>query len=225
LALLRGGTTNMIHGDVGWPGRPDAALESLLTCLREERVARRERHVLRVRPEGSDTAHHGFFFGTHAIVRAIVRTRARFHQRGMRGTVSELLSATALVWRLLRRNIDRDPVLAPISLELRRGDGAWRRTSHILLMATSLRRLILGARPLAAGQRAGLAELSGPDYRLLPWLWRLFRGRIEALETLSLRGDVEWILDGEIHRHHAADGALTVEPAEPAAFLVRRSRS
>lgn len=224
LALLRGGTTNMIHGDVGWKGRPASALQDLLSCLRGGNGVLRERHVLRVHQAGPDVTRHGFFFGTHALVRAILRTRARFHARAHTGTMIELLSATAMAWRLLRGRIERDPVLSPIPLEISRDDDEWRRVSHILLMAVSLRRMILGVRPLAPGQRAGLATLSWPDYRVVPWLWRVARGPLEALQKVSLRGRVDWILDGEIHAHQAADGVLSVEICEPARFLVKGGR-
>lgn len=220
LALLRGGTTNMIHKDVGWPGPPDRALAVLLERLGSGRWTSRERHPLRVRPQGRHAAHHGFFFGTNALVRAILRTRDRFHARGSDGTVSEFLSTTAVVWRLLRRRVENDPVLAPAEIEISCNGEPWRRLSHVLLMATSLRRVILGVHPLARGQRAGLAELHWPGYRLLPWLWRLARGRLEALHTLSLRGEIDWILDGEVYRHRPADGVLSVDTAAPARFLV-----
>lgn len=221
LALLRGGTTNMIHGDVGWRGRPESALNDMLARLRQGRCHYRERHVLEVRRAGPGMARHGFFFGTHAVVRAVLRTRARYHERAGTGTASELLSLAGMVWRLLRRRVEGDPVLSPIPLELSLNGGEWRQVTHILLMATSLQRMILGARPLARGQRAGVAALSWPDYRLLPWLWRLARGRTEELQRLSLRGEFSWILDGEIQKHRASDGILSVDAAGTVRFLVK----
>lgn len=220
LALLRGGTTNMIHGDVGWKGRPETALTDLLSCLRDGRGTLRERHVLRVHQAGPDVTRHGFFFGTHALVRAVLRARARLHDRAFTGTMLELLSLAVVVWRLLRRRVDRDPLLSPVSLEISANGGEWRRVMHILLIAVSLRRMILGARPLARGQRAGTAVLNWPDYRLLPWLWRVARGPLEALQSVALRGELDWILDGEIHEHRAADGILSVDVCKPARFLV-----
>jgi diacylglycerol kinase (ATP) len=225
LALLRGGTTNMIHGDVGWPGRPEAALRNLLTSLHTGRYALRQRHVLRVRGGDSGATRHGFFFGTNAVVRAILRTRERFGDRGTMGAATEVLSTAAMIWRLLRRRVDNDPILAPASLEISRNNGAWRQVSHVLLIAVTLRRLILGVRPLAQGQTAGVAELNWPDYRFVPWLWRLARGRLQALETVSLRGEFSWILDGEIYRHHSADGPLSIAADKPARFLLDIHRS
>lgn len=217
LALLHGGTTNMIHGDVGWRGRPDTALRNILSCLRAARVVRRERHVLRVHQQGPDVVRHGFFFGTHAVVRAIVHARTRLHAVG---AVAALPSIAAMVWRLLRRRVENDPVWAPVPMELSSNGGPWRQAAHILLMAMSLRRLILGVRPLSRGQRAGLAELNWPDYRLLPWLWRFSRGRLDELQSVSLRGEFGWILDGELYEQRVRDGILSVAVAAPVQFLV-----
>lgn len=226
LALLRGGTTNMVHDDVGWPGRPEAALQELLTCLGNGRWMCRERHVLRVHQAGPGVTRHGFFFGTHAVVRAILRARTRVHTRAFAGAaMPELAAVAATVWRLLRRRVEQDPVLAPIPLEIARHDGPWRRVRHILLMAMSLKRMILGVRPLRRGQHAGLAELSWPDYRLVPWLWRFARGRLEALDTIAMRGEFAWVLDGEIYTHHASDGVLSVGVGEPARFVIKGAGS
>lgn len=224
LALLRGGTTNMIHGDVGWKGRPDAALGDVLRRVQTGRGRRCERHVLRVRGEGPDAVRHGFFFGTNAVVRAVLGTRRRFHGRNWTGAASEALSAGAMLWRLLRGRSDRDPVLSPVLVEISRRHGEWQQVSHILLMAMSLERMLLGLRPLRRGQRAGLTVLNTPDRRLIPWLWRLVRGRLESLESLSMRGEFSWILDGEIHEHRIPDGVLTLDVGDPVSFLVKDGR-
>lgn len=223
LALLRGGTTNMIHQDVGWRGRPEAALRLMLSCLEDERCGCRERSVLRVHQAGTAITRRGFFFGTHAVVRAI--RRARLHNGMLPGPPSELLAVAAMLWRLLRRRVEHDPVLSPVPLEIRRGEEPWRPQTQVLLMATSLRRMILGLRPLARGQRAGVAELNWPGYRLMPWVWQFARGRLETLQSISLRGELAWILDGEIYEHHPTDGTLDISVDEPARFLVRNERS
>lgn len=225
LALLRGGTTNMIHHDVGWRGRPETALRVMLSCLQAERCTRRERSVLQVHQAATGITRRGFFFGTHAVVRAIRRTRARLHNRGLSGAMSEVLAVAAMLWRLLWRRVEHDPVLSPIPLEIRRSEEPWQAVAHILLMATTLRRMILGLRPLARGQRAGLAELNWPGYQLRPWMWCFARGRLEALQSISLRGELTWVLDGEIYDHRAADGTLEVTVDQPAHFLVRSGDS
>lgn len=224
LALLRGGTTNMIHDDVGWTGRPEAALAALLACLQDGRGVCRERHVLEAYQSGPDTIRRGFFFGTHAVVRAVLRTRTRVDAGKVIGG-GELMTIAAMVWCLLRRRVDGHPVLSPVPVEVAHSDGVWRQAEQILLMATSLRKILLGIRPLRSGQRAGLAELSWPDYRLVPWLWRLVRGRLEALRSISLRGEFSWMLDGEIYQHRASDGVLSVTAGEPARFLVKDAPS
>lgn len=222
LALLRGGTTNMIHNDVGIPGKPDAALRALLKGLARGDYTFLERHTLRVTRDSADASSYGFFFATNAVTKAILRTRERFHGRGWTGGVSQLLSVSAMVWRLIRRRVRNDPVLAPVSLELRRDGGAWRHDDHILLIAISVKNAILGIRPLQRGQRAGLATLSWPDYRPLPWLRRFIQGTLEEFDSVSLRGRFDWILDGETYQHRVSDGVLTVYVDKPTRFLILR---
>jgi hypothetical protein len=100
-------------------------------------------------------------------------------------------------------------------------DGEWRETAHILLLAMSVQKVVLGIRPLRRGQPAGVATLNWPDYRLLPWLWHIVRGRLDELTTVSLRGEFDWVLDGEMHAHGRADGILRLDVADPVHFLIQ----
>lgn len=223
LALLRGGTTNMVHNDVGVPGRPEAALRRLVASLPRGRFAYRDRHVLRVTGTSHPAARYGFFLGTNAVLRAILYTRERLHHRVSTGRLSELLSVSAMIWRLLRRRVESDPVLSPVPVSLSRDGEPGRRRSQILLMAITVHTAILGIRPLRHGQRAGLAVLDWPDYRLISWIRRFIAGGLESFDRIDLRGDFGWILDGEVHEHRDAHGALTVQVDAPVRFLLPAS--
>jgi len=220
LVLLRGGTTNMIHNDVGIPGKPDIALRKLLDALAHGGFGYSERRTLRIARTSCEESSYGFFFGTHAATKAILRARTRFHGHGLTGRVSEFLAMAMMIWRLMRRRVEQDPILAPVTLEIRQDGGPWRRQRHILLMALSVRSALLGIRPLKRGQGAGLAVLSWPDYRLFRWLGRSIRGTLKEFDSLGLRGRFDWILDGEVHEHHPCDGVLEVSVDKPARFLV-----
>jgi len=217
LALLPGGTTNMIYRDVGMTGPPDVALTRLLEGLHGDRLQCRRRRPLRVRT-GTGMTRHGFFLGTNAVVHATLRSRERLQRHVVSGAVSEPLSVLAMLWRLARRRLDTDPVLAPVDLEWAGADGRWRPQSHILLMAVALHRVILGLRPLRRGQGAGYGMLDWPDYALWPLLRGLLRGTLPALEQVSLRGRFRWILDGEIYDHRPEDGILAIDTAAPVRF-------
>lgn len=220
LGLLRGGTTNMIHSDVGFRGRPEEALQELVRCIETGSYSYQSRHMLRVRQASREPSHYGFFFGTHAVVRAILRTRAHFHKQVSTGRLSELLSVTAMIWRLSRGRVHTDPVLSPVSLDLSLDGDTWRGVTHILLLATSLHKVVPGIHPLKKNQQAGFAMLNWPGYRLMPWLWRFVRGNLDELTRIALRGEFRWVLDGEIHEHGPADGVLEVDVASPVRFLV-----
>lgn len=224
LALLRGGTTNMIHNDVGSPGRPEAALRTLLRCLDRRDYRQEKRHILHVRQSSLRTSRYGFFLGTHAAVKAILRTRQRLHTRISTGRLSELLSVIAMIWHLLQRRVDSDPLLSPAPLEFSRNGGPWQQELQILLLVMTVKTAILGIRPLMRSQRAGLAILNWPGYRLFPWLSRFARGNLQEFDSISLRGEFDWILDGEVYEHRKNDGTLTIDVASPVRFLVKGSK-
>lgn len=220
LALLHGGTTNMIHNDVGFPGNPANGLNKLLQNLNKYHYTITERYPLLVKRQNTERILHGFFLGTHAVLKGILRTRERFHQRNSKGTVSELISVITMLWRLMGHRVKHDPILSPISVQISYDEKNWQRISHILLMAVSLRKMILGIKPLRRGQHAGLAVLNAPDYRLGSLARKFLRGNADTLESIYLQGDFGWILDGEIHQHQTTDGVLSITTGKPVRFLV-----
>lgn len=223
LALIKGGTTNMIHKGAGLAGNPGPALHKLINSLAQGRIVIHELSPLRICRE-SRPVRYGFFFATNAAVRAILYARRHHHSNGRIGWTSELMSSLKMILRLARRRVERDPILSPVELEWRQGTDSWRRSSHVLLMATSLRQFILGLKPLRPPQKAGWTILEWPDYRLRRWLGDLFSARLNELKELSLRGTFDWILDGEVHAQRRQDPPLTIDIAAPVRFLVDDER-
>ena len=71
LALLKGGTTNMIHKDAGLAGRPGTALHRLINSLEQGPNLIHELSPLRIRCEARPVQ-YGFFFATNAAVRSLI---------------------------------------------------------------------------------------------------------------------------------------------------------
>jgi hypothetical protein len=241
LVLLPGGTTNMTHADVGLRKRGARALGHVAAaCLHGVP----ERHVVARRPlrvaRGDGAApFHGFFFATAAIPRLIRLTRRRLHSRGLTGRGG---SSLALIWslrRLLAGRVEGDPVMHPDPVAYAVDDDPWHDGQAVILLATTLERLILGLRPAPPGGRMGVAGLFWPYRGLLGRLLPFLRGRGAAggdpgrglggdlggdlgratAGTLHLRLDCEYTVDGELFAAPAS-GEITLTAAAPARFLV-----
>ncbi|MEE8107515.1 MAG: diacylglycerol kinase family protein, partial [Gammaproteobacteria bacterium] len=76
IAILRGGTANMIAGDVGSPGSVAAALQRLCDWVESGagQILLQSRPVLRVQAGGDQPDHYGMFFGAGAVVQGIEYT-------------------------------------------------------------------------------------------------------------------------------------------------------
>lgn len=225
IVLLKGGTTNMTHRDVGFGRDPAVALAAAMrrTTAWTETV----RDVMRLHGGALISPQYGFFFGTHALTRAIAHARRTLHTRGMHGALGEaLLFASSLV-ALLRGKAAGHPILDPGLLHYTRG-GNTHTANHIFFIATTLQRLVLGmraARPMP-GQLGCIAMVAPTDglWRQVPSLWHgapeTTQGCIlrwcDQRTTLTLSGDVT--LDGELFQAHD-DAPFTLAIDRPVTFL------
>lgn len=225
IALLRSGTTNLVHRNVGLRGAPHRALERLAAACRNgaapERVV--PCPVIVVRHSDTNDAAFGFFFGAAALPRAILATRQQLHSRGLTGPAGEGLAFAWMLWRLLTGRVAEDPVLRPDTLAYALDDRQWREDLVVFFIATTLERLILGLRPAAARRQLGVIALRFP-YR---GLWRavpaLVTGHISAAadgltrsdaREITLRAEATYLLDGEMFpATRAAPVHLAVAPA------------
>lgn len=201
LALLKGGTTNMIHRNVHLRGKPDQGLERLLKGDTQTIV----HPVLKVqRAEQGEPPLYGFFLGTNAIPRAILKTRAQLHTKGMNGKFSEIFSVIRFVIRLfMKKNLDQDDVLKPATL-IQNGD----KQDVIFLALTSLKKLISGLSSRATDRTIGTLSMKN-DRRL----------KHDTIERVSLETSEDWILDGEIY----SAGSIDIELGDPVRFWIDKT--
>ena len=222
---IAGGTTNMIHRDIGHvmdaKGR---VLEQLLLALSKGTLSAHPRPTLQITeltPDGhplpGSASHCGFFFALGALPAAIHQIRGSFHQMGMktgwRGKLGESLAALMYLWRLLCKSVTHHPVLYPRSIESTKNittDKIWQKQTCIFAFATTLDSLILGIKPRRSKKNKHFlwAVLRWPYFGLIRDLAR-FRQTLpttkSAIDTkeptppLFLKGFQDWMLDGEIH--------------------------
>jgi diacylglycerol kinase (ATP) len=208
LALLRGGTTNMIHRDLGMRQAPHRALSRLVAQARRGNLGRTvTRPVIALRHPAKLEHAYGFFFGAAAIPRAVQAARHRFHKRGMTGPWGESLATTWLVSRLLIRDSATDPVLYPEKLAYVADGGVWHEAPTILFMVTTLDRLLCGVRPVPAHDSLNLLTLTWPHRKLWRALPKLLAGVPETSSNgisqtqarqIAVQASGDFFLDGEI---------------------------
>lgn len=225
IILLRGGTTNMTHRDVGYGKHPDAALAAIKQ--RSTAWIPTQRDVLCLSGDSLPGPHYGFFFGTHALARAIRHARRTFHRRGITGNLGEAWLLLSTLVALVRGRAQGHPLLAPTPLHFTRY-GSPCQATHVLLVATTLNTLVLGLRAARPAQgEFGVISIGMPMHglmRQLPSLWRGAPNQLQGALTrwcdraMTLRLDSEVTLDGELFAT-TAQTPLTLRIDSPVTFL------
>ena len=202
LALLKGGTTNLIHRDIGLNGKPEKILQNIIKkyTTAENIITRRP---LEVRYKNKDEKPlHGFFLGTGAIPRSILEARKNLHKKGLHGPFSEFLILTSSLCRLFfKRNLSQDKILKPTQLTVDNQE-----TNHIFLATSTLKNLIPFIRSRATENLAGTIYMG--DNRKL---------KRTQHDQLTLKIGENWALDGEMQ----PPGNIQIALATPVRFLAK----
>lgn len=211
LALLPRGMANMTAADVGLDGRSPAALTRTLAALERGALDGHlvERRVLRVEGIAGWPPQRGMFLGAAGICEAIRICKGDVHVLGLKGEASH---AVTLAWLLLNaafRGLEAVGIHGhDIAVALDGGPEQEQR--RLLVLATTLDRLVLGSRPFwnADGQplrftsvaygaphlvRRARQVLWGGDHRALPA--ETFSSSGAARVALTLRSS--FTIDGQ----------------------------
>jgi hypothetical protein len=233
LAVLPAGTTSMIAGDVGLRARRGEGLRRLLDWARTpesggglvERAVLRLEHVPGARPA------FGMFFGAAGIEQGIHFCLDRIHPRGPRGDLGAGLALAALLLGLARGGAG---AVTPVPLTVAVDGESPQRRDHLVLMLTTLERLVVGIRPFW-GEGPGPVRYTavlGRPRRLLAALPRVLRGRAGGPVTpdngylsrnvtearLWLDG-AGYTLDGEMFTGQPGRGPVVLRAGGAATFV------
>lgn len=233
LAVLAAGTTSMIAGDVGLRGGRAEGLRRLLDWARspDGRGGLVERPVLRLEHVPGARPAFGMFFGAAGIEQGIHYCLDRIHPRGPRGDLGAGLALAALLLGLVR---GRAGAVTPVPLTVAVDGESPQRGDHLVLMITTLARLVVGLRPFW-GQGPGSLRYTavlGRPRRLLAALPRVLRGRAGGPVTVD-NGYVSrnvsevrlWLdgagytLDGEMFTSEPGRGPIVLRPGGRATFV------
>jgi diacylglycerol kinase (ATP) len=210
LALLPHGTTNMTAADLGLHLGSIAAQARFIAS--RPAASRRSRITLRVVNAGDGKVRHGMFLGTGAVATATRFCQEAVHRAGLTGDWASFATlATAVSRALLTRAnpTDETRIDRPYSIGVTVGGVVVAQAPQLLLLATTLDRLILGTRPFWGVKRESirLSLLPYPVPSISRWLLPLMYGgehRSVPKGALSWSADrftvatsARFVLDGE----------------------------
>ena len=235
LALLRGGSTNMIQNDVGLKGKPLGAMRRLIEELEQDLAGTDvvSRAPLCVRNGDGKLEERGFFWAAGALPRVTATTQAGYAEGANRGVIGESFALLGVMKSLLLGGASRDPRLAPSEISWQREDAAATDSAgkRLFVFVTTLDRLILRLVPGGSGDGLKLVSLKHPHKGgdLLSYL--LARGRpdvnrrssssfeFEEGSELALKFTGDWVLDGEFFKGNPDSTLLHLRNEEPFQFL------
>jgi diacylglycerol kinase (ATP) len=232
LAILPRGMANTTAADVGLRGRAAAGLARLIAVSRDGTLADYvvERPILRIESVQGGAPQRGMMFGAGAIPDAIEVCRHHVYARGLKGrfgmgvTLAGLLLGSVLGRRgngVLRGH--------DIGVALDGGSETW--AGRLLVLATTLDRLILGSRPFwnHDGQPIRYTSIAYPPEHLLRSAPKVLYGwRREALcpevyhsqgaWRIAIRLNAPFTVDGETFQP-LPDRPVVITAADHAQFV------
>jgi hypothetical protein len=186
--------------------------------------------VLKVQLPAGTHPLYGFFFGSACIFKGIQFFHSRVHRKGLSGDAAHLLIVARFLWALARRH---DALVAPVSVGIQAGRREVAPRDYLLLLITTLDRLILGLRPFSpVGEEPLRFTAVGAQPRhLLRVLPFLVCGRRNAhaqpengyisgsAREIRLDMDGGFALDGELFSADARCGSILIQDGGPADFV------
>ena len=232
LGVLPRGTANTTAADVGLRGKTAAALNRLLAAGRDGSIADYvvERPVLRIENLTGGMAQRGMMFGAGAIPDAIELCNREVYGRGLKGDLGMGLTLAAiLLGSVLGRRANG--VLRPHEIGVMLDGGREIRAHRLLVLATTLHRLILRSRPFwnYDAQPIRYTSIAYPAEHLLSAAPKVMYGwRRDALHPevyhskgarrIELRLQAPFTLDGETFQP-LPDQPIVITAAERVRFV------
>jgi diacylglycerol kinase (ATP) len=212
LCLLPHGTTNMTAADLGFRRKSIADQACFIADVQPKEL--RARHTVRVvNPRGRGPL-HGMFFGTGAVAEATRYCQVAFNDKGVGGqwaTFATLASVLSKSLFLAPNSDDPNRFDRPYSITLHCDGKSVCGGQQLLMLATTLDKLILGAKPFWGGSSAPLRTTTMPypvpsiPRWIIPTLYgsEVRKGPPGATSTSCQTCDVtcptSFVIDGEFY--------------------------
>jgi len=233
LAVLPAGRTNMIAADAGIRSRAGQGMARLLQLVGNGGLAAHvtERRIIRVDNAGGAGSQFGMFFGAAGICRAIQSCRRNYHSVGLNSTLASGLTLVGSVLRLLSGRGGEDQICHADQIGIAIDNGKSEPHACLLVLATTLERLLLGSRPFWSETPGPVhfSYISYPPKRLGLYASRLLYGGTQRnlpadsyfsrdAASVQLRFDGPFTLDGEFFEAAAA-AEIVLSGDERASFV------
>lgn len=217
IAVLPGGTTNMIGQDVGARHAAAAQLDALTQGMAQPGATLRlhRRRLMALQTSATAAAAYGLFLGAAGIVQGTLLSRRSVDRIGMRDSAGPLTGLLSLVGPML---LGRNPVRA-VDATVYLDGTALPYNRYLVLAASTLQRLSLGINPFwGTGPGPIRATLVREHpHRLARVLWPALRGRPHPdltsdngyvsrnVTEIEIEIGERVVLDGEFHQAAAGD--------------------
>lgn len=230
LAILPGGTTNMIAHDLNEGSRPVAVLETILKHLDGKTLQTRltSRPVIRLSGGDAISPAYGLFFGAAGIYEATMSNRRSIDRLGVRDGFGPGLRLFAILFKVAT---GRDPFpQTPMRIML---DGqAYGEKAVVVLLASTMNNLSMGLKPFWGQGKGGirLTLVLEASRSILRAVWLALRSRPHSLLTpdngydslnadrIELAFEGSCVLDGESF-HASRTRPILLENAGTLQFL------
>ncbi len=212
LCLLPHGTTNMTAADLGFRRKSIVDQAAFIANVHPQEL--RARHTLRVVNPGGRGPLHGMFFGTGAVAEATRYCQVAFNDKGVGGqwaTFATLASVLSKSVFLAPNPNDPNRFDRPYPITLRANGQTICEGQQLLMLATTLDKLILGAKPFWGGATAPLRTTTIPypvpsiPRWIIPSLYgnEARKGPLGSTSTACQSCDVtsptSFVIDGEFY--------------------------
>jgi diacylglycerol kinase (ATP) len=212
LAVLARGMANTTAGDIGLRGGAAAGLKRLLAAIGDGTVGDQivERRILRLENIRGKGPQRGMMFGAGAIQGAIELCCREVYSRGLKGNLGIGVTLATLLLGTVFKSRDHG-VLRGHDIAVALDGGAEHRTSRLLVLATTLHRLILGSQPFwnYDGQPIRYTSIAYPPDHLLRsapkvlygWGRRQLSPEVydsQGAGRITLRLNAPFTIDGEM---------------------------
>jgi hypothetical protein len=172
----------------------------------------KSRPTLRIANPADGMARHGMFLGTGAVTAAVRFCQDAVHRAGLAGNWAAFATLSAAVSRAVfsrRGEDDSGRIDRPHPISMRAGSQTVAEGAQLLLLASTLDRLILGTRPFWGGKTGPLRVMVVPHPvpSIVRWLLPLmYGGETRATppgavswsgESFSVETPSPFVLDGE----------------------------
>jgi diacylglycerol kinase (ATP) len=216
LCLLPHGTTNMTAADLGFRDSSIAGQASFIADVRPRQTKRR--HTIRIANAKEGRPLHGMFFGTGAVAEATRYCQVVFNDKGVGGSFATFATLASVLSKSLFRAPnpnDPDRFDKPYGITVKSGADTLCSGEQLLMLATTLDKLILGTRPFWGGAHAPLrlTTMPYPVPSIVRWLVPTLYGSEDrkgppgavsrAVSSCSVLCATPFVLDGEFHEPQA----------------------